>query len=114
MVKKIVYKDPKVKIGHGKFGPVDLIIYQDDLYALKRIPKTAIDKPKRIQHIKQEKNVLLMLKQVQDDIERGVYTGNNNYQINFNFDDVYLNKEAQLQLESTQETSKRNSYMIDE
>lgn len=48
MVKKIVYKDPKVKIGHGKFGPVDLIIYQDDLYALKRIPKTAIDKPKRI------------------------------------------------------------------
>ena len=62
--KEIVYKDPKVKIGSGKLGPVDLIIYKDDLYALKRIPKTAIDKPKRIQHIKQEKNVLLMLKQL--------------------------------------------------
>lgn len=61
-VKEIVYKDPKVKVGNGKLGPVDLIVYKDELYALKRIPKTAIDKPKRIQHIKSEKSVLLMLK----------------------------------------------------
>lgn len=47
-VKEIVYKDPKVKVGNGKLGPIDLIIYKDDLYALKRIPKVAIDKPKRI------------------------------------------------------------------
>lgn len=48
IVKEIVFKDPKVKVGNGKLGPVDLIIYKEDLYALKRIPKTAIDKPKRI------------------------------------------------------------------
>jgi hypothetical protein len=47
-VKEIVYKDPKVKVGNGKLGPVDLVIFKDDLYALKRIPKAAIDKPKRI------------------------------------------------------------------
>lgn len=47
-VKEIIYKDPKVKVGNGKLGPVDLVIYKDDLYALKRIPKAAIDKPKRI------------------------------------------------------------------
>jgi hypothetical protein len=60
--KEIVYKDPKVKIGNGKLGPVDLIIIRDELFALKRIPKAAIDKDKRIQHIKSEKSVLLMLK----------------------------------------------------
>jgi serine/threonine protein kinase len=92
--KDIVYKDPKVKIGAGKFGPVDLIIYNDELYALKRIPKSAIDKPKRIQHIKQEKNVLLMLKQLQEDIKNGTYTSNNDYRINTNFDDVFTNKDA--------------------
>jgi hypothetical protein len=48
VVKEIIYKDPKVKVGNGKLGPVDLIIFKDDLYALKRIPKAAIDKPKRI------------------------------------------------------------------
>ena len=90
--KEIVFKDPKVKVGNGKLGPVDLIIYKDDLYALKRIPKTAIDKPKRIQHIKSEKSVLLMLKQLQEDILGGIYTGGD-YLINFNFDEIYLNKD---------------------
>lgn len=56
--KKVVYKNPNVKIGNGKLGPIELVIYKDDLYALKRVPKRAIDKPKRIQHLKQEKNVL--------------------------------------------------------
>lgn len=46
--KEIIYKNPKVKIGNGKLGPVELIIYNNDLYALKKIPKKAIDKPKRI------------------------------------------------------------------
>ena len=46
--KEIIYKNPKIKIGTGKLGPVDLIIYQDDLFALKRVPKKAVDKPKRI------------------------------------------------------------------
>ena len=91
-MKEIVFKDPKVKVGNGKLGPVDLIIYKDDLYALKRIPKTAIDKSKRIQHIKSEKSVLLMLKQLQEDILGGIYTGGD-YLINFNFDEIYLNKD---------------------
>jgi hypothetical protein len=46
--KKIVYKNPNVKIGSGKLGPIELVIYKEDLYALKRVPKRAIDKPKRI------------------------------------------------------------------
>lgn len=45
--KEIIYKDPKVKIGNGKLGPVDLIIYKDELFALKRIPKKEIDKQKK-------------------------------------------------------------------
>ena len=60
--KEVVYKNPKVKIGNGKLGPVDLIIYKDDLFALKRVPKKSIDKPKRILHLKSEKRILLMLK----------------------------------------------------
>ena len=46
--KEILYKNPKVKIGKGKLGPVDLIICNDNLFALKRVPKREIDKPKRI------------------------------------------------------------------
>jgi hypothetical protein len=65
--KEIKYKDPKIKIGNGKLGPVELIIYKDELFALKRIPKRAIDKPKIIQHLKNEKNILNMLKQIEKD-----------------------------------------------
>ena len=32
------------------------------LYALKVIPKTSIDKPKRIQHVKNEKEILISLR----------------------------------------------------
>ena len=46
--KEIFYRDPKIKIGNGKLGPVELIIYKDALFALKRIPKRTIDKPKII------------------------------------------------------------------
>ena len=62
--KEIFYKDPKIKIGNGKLGPVELIIYKDELFALKRIPKRSIDKPKIIQHLKNEKNLLMMFKQI--------------------------------------------------
>lgn len=66
--KEILYKLPKCKIGDGKSGPVELIIYNDDLYAMKRVLKKAIDKPKRIQHLKAEKFILMMLRQLQEDI----------------------------------------------
>ena len=46
--KEFTYADPGVKIGNGKYGPVNLIIHNKTLYALKIIPKTSIDKPKRI------------------------------------------------------------------
>lgn len=39
-----------------------MIIYQNELFALKKVPKKTIDKPKRIEHIKNEKKVLLMLR----------------------------------------------------
>lgn len=55
-----------------------------------------------------------MLKQLREDIQNGVYKEGAEFQINFNFDDVYLNKDAQLQLDSTMGTSQRNSYMIDD
>jgi serine/threonine protein kinase len=51
-----------VKIGQGKFGPIELVIYKNELCALKRIPKASIDKAKRIEHLKNEKKVNLVLK----------------------------------------------------
>lgn len=61
-LKEITYFNPKVKIGNGKFGPVELIIYKEELYALKNVQKKSIDKPKRIEHLKNEKNTLLILR----------------------------------------------------
>lgn len=72
-----------MKIGSGKLGPVDLIIYKDDLFALKRIPKQHIDKPKRIEHLKNEKNILLMLKRLDSEIRSGKFnkfSENNDHQ----------------------------------
>ena len=64
-IKEVIYqKPPGVKIGQGKFGPIELVIYKNDLYALKRIPKTAIDKAKRIEHLKNEKKWDLFLKEL--------------------------------------------------
>lgn len=40
------------------------MIYKNDLYALKRIPKASIDKGKRIDHLKNEKKINLMLKDI--------------------------------------------------
>lgn len=51
-----------MKIGNGKFGPVNLIIHKGKLFALKIVPKTTIDKTKRIEHVKNEKNILHMLR----------------------------------------------------
>lgn len=62
--KSVTYCKPGVKIGQGKFGPIELIIYKKNLCALKRIPKASIDKGKRIEHLKNEKKVLLMLKEI--------------------------------------------------
>ena len=62
MLKEVTYSIPNVKIGQGKFGPIDLIIYRGELHALKRIPKASIDKAKRIEHLKNEKKVNLILK----------------------------------------------------
>lgn len=120
--KHIVYKNPKVKIGSGKLGPVDLIIYKDELYALKRVPKQQIDKPKRIEHLKNEKFILLMLRRLHDDFKSGKY---NKYAANDHsglkqllyddFNGSRDNNSASLQQnnESTW-TSYRNSYQIDE
>lgn len=62
--KSVTYCKPGVKIGKGKFGPIELIIYNQSLCALKRIPKASIDKGKRIEHLKNEKKVLIMLKEI--------------------------------------------------
>lgn len=53
-----MYKDPNVNIGKGKFGPVDLIIVDNELRALKKVAKISIDNPKRLEHIMQEKKLL--------------------------------------------------------
>eukprot|EP00353_Schmidingerella_taraikaensis_P010032 CAMPEP_0185574492 /NCGR_PEP_ID=MMETSP0434-20130131/5946_1 /TAXON_ID=626734 ORGANISM="Favella taraikaensis, Strain Fe Narragansett Bay" /NCGR_SAMPLE_ID=MMETSP0434 /ASSEMBLY_ACC=CAM_ASM_000379 /LENGTH=498 /DNA_ID=CAMNT_0028191095 /DNA_START=2150 /DNA_END=3646 /DNA_ORIENTATION=+ len=60
--KEFLYSDPGVKIGNGKFGPVNLIIQDGKLWALKIVPKTTIDKTKRIEHVKNEKFILKMLR----------------------------------------------------
>lgn len=53
--KEFRYKDPQINLGKGKFGPVDLIIVDGQLRALKKIKKCSIDDSKRIEHVKQEK-----------------------------------------------------------
>jgi hypothetical protein len=63
-VKEIVYQKPGVKIGQGKYHPIELIIYKNDIYALKKIPKASIDKAKRIEHLKNEKKVGLMVNEI--------------------------------------------------
>ena len=60
--KQFLYSNPNVQIGLGKYGPVNLIIHEGQLFALKIIPKTSIDKPKRIEHVKNEKKLLIALR----------------------------------------------------
>jgi len=62
---------PNIKIGSGAFGPISLLIYKKKLFALKRIPKSVIDKPKRIQNLNNEKGILLMLRNIQEEILNG-------------------------------------------
>ena len=63
------YFDPRITLGKGKNGPVDLIIVNNKFYALKRISKISIDNSKRIQHILTEKKILQVLKENQNDME---------------------------------------------
>lgn len=120
-----MYKNPKVKLGSGKLGPVDLIIYKEDLFALKRIPKQHIDKPKRIEHLKNEKNILLMLKRLDGEIRSGKfnkYTENNDHQAlkqvlydDFNgARDSNASHSYQQNNDSTAGTSHHYSYQYDE
>lgn len=60
-IKEYIYADPGVNIGKGKYGPVDLIIVNGKLLALKRIRKDSITNQKRIDHVKAEKKVLNFL-----------------------------------------------------
>ena len=46
-----------------------MIIHNKKLYALKIIPKTSIDKPKRIQHVKNERDILISLRKTEESKE---------------------------------------------
>ena len=52
------YRETGIQIGKGKWGPVELIVHDSKLRALKRVPKTILDNRKRIQHIINEKSIL--------------------------------------------------------
>lgn len=56
--KEFKYTDPNIVIGKGKYGPVSLILVDEKLYALKKIAKSSIDNPKRVQHVYTERNIL--------------------------------------------------------
>lgn len=60
--KQLSFKKTGVKIGHGKYHPIELIIKSNNLFALKRIPKSTIDKQKRIDHLKNEKRICQLVK----------------------------------------------------
>ena len=99
--KEVVYQNTNVKIGTGKLGPIQLIIYQNQLFALKVVPKKNIDKPKRIQHLKNEKFILNMLKSMHTNNKSGAgYTQDRYFE-----DHTYL---------ETKDTSLRHSYLIDD
>lgn len=57
--KVVSYSRTGLVLGQGKYGPVELIVYEKDhgFYALKSIPKASIDKRKRIEHMKNEKMI---------------------------------------------------------
>ena len=93
-----------VKIGNGKLGPVELIIYKDDLFALKKVPKKLIDKPKRIIHLKSEKTILMMLKQIHDDMKSGV-SSKHYFGEYFNLSASQVDDMGNKYLESTTSTS---------
>lgn len=59
--KEIRYCKCGVKVGHGKYSPVELIVYKQQLFVLKKIPKHTIEKRKRIEHLKNEKAISRML-----------------------------------------------------
>ncbi len=46
--KIFTYRETGIRIGKGKHGPVDLIIVDGNLRALKRISKASINSAKRI------------------------------------------------------------------
>ena len=69
---------------------------------MKRVPKKQIDKPKRIQHLKNEKFILKFLKQIQADILKGIYTH------------TIVQDEQDNGESGTQDTSQRGSYIIDD
>ena len=48
VVKVIKYRETKQVLGHGKNGPVELIIYNQNLYAMKKISKKTLDNAKKI------------------------------------------------------------------
>lgn len=50
---------------------MNLIIHKGKLLALKVIPKTTIDKTKRIEHVKNEKFILQLLRKNARDLESG-------------------------------------------
>lgn len=52
------YVDLNTVIGKGKYGPVNLIMVDEQLFALKKIAKSSIDNPKRVQHVYTERNLL--------------------------------------------------------
>ncbi len=60
--KVIEYQRPGVKIANGKYGPIELIIYQKEIYALKRVQKQMINHPKKINNLKGERYILELLK----------------------------------------------------
>lgn len=72
--KEVTYRPTKFKLGQGKNGPVELIIYKQDLFALKKIGKKYLDNPKKIQHLKNEKVILEKLKMIQEEFKKGTFS----------------------------------------
>ena len=61
--KEVKYCRTDIKIGRGKHHAVELIVYKNELCALKKIPKITIDKQKRIEHLKNEKKICHLLQE---------------------------------------------------
>lgn len=53
---------------------MELIIFKDDLFALKKIGKKSLDNSKKIQHLKNEKGILEKLKMIQEEFKKGAFS----------------------------------------
>lgn len=91
---------------------MELIVYKEKLFALKKIPKMSLDQSKKIQHLLNEKTTLEKLKLIDEEYKKGVFS-------EVVIDGILNNSVSMAECDhpgdtTTKETSNRPSYLTNE